>query len=233
MPRDPRHRDAADPVAGLVGQVERAVVAPRRQRAELAREVEGDLREAVAARVDAGQAEPAAAAAVVAEFGEPAAIARELSLALLADHGRRFAPRAAIAGAALVAAWFGGMTALTAVPGFAVPAEAGWMLQVSRGLDVAGPLVAAAAVALWLALRRTGSLAPLVAVAGLQLAFAVALVGGAVAMAGALPVPADGTPLLAGLVATTVLVGSSLAAAAAGLLARWAAVRLTPRRAPA
>ncbi|MCR8671330.1 hypothetical protein, partial [Agrococcus sp. HG114] len=125
------------------------------------------------------------------------------------------------------------MTALTAVPGFAVPAEAGWMLQVSRALDVSGPLVAAAAVALWLAIRRTGSLAPLVAVAGLQLAFAVALVAGAIAMAGGLPVPPEGAALLGGLVVVTVLVGSALAAAAVSLLARWAAVRLAPRRAPA
>ncbi|MCR8669993.1 permease prefix domain 1-containing protein, partial [Agrococcus sp. HG114] len=87
MPRDPQHREADDPVTVLVGRLERAVVASRRQRRELARELEGDLREAVSARVEAGEPEHAAAAAAVAEFGDPAAIARELSAAMLADHG--------------------------------------------------------------------------------------------------------------------------------------------------
>lgn len=220
-----------DPVADLVGRLERAVVASGRRRRELAREIEGDLREAVAARVDAGAPEPLAASAVVAEFGDPHAIAAELSTELLADRGRRFAPRAALAAATLLVVWFVGMTALAAVPGFRVPVEDGWMLQVSRALDAAGPIVAAAAAAGWLAIRRSGSLAALVAVAGLQLAFAVALVAGAVAMAATIAVPAAGAGILAALLVTTLVLGSSLAVAAAALLVRWGAVRLAPRRA--
>lgn len=220
-----------DPVADLVGRLERAVVASGRRRRELAREIEGDLREAVAARVEAGAPEPLAASAVVAEFGDPRAIAAELSTELLADRGRRFAPRAALAAATLLVVWFVGMTALAAVPGFRVPVEDGWMLQVSRALDAAGPIVAAAAAAGWLAIRRSGSLAALVAVAGLQLAFAVALVAGAVAMAATIAVPAAGAGILAALLATTLVLGSSLAVAAAALLVRWGAVRLAPRRA--
>lgn len=220
-----------DPVADLVGRLERAVVASGRRRRELAREIEGDLREAVAARVEAGAPEPLAASAVVAEFGDPRAIAAELSTELLADRGRRFAPRAALAAATLLLAWFVGMTALAAVPGFRVPVEDGWMLQVSRALDAAGPIVAAAAAAGWIAIRRSGSLAALVAVAGLQLAFAVALVAGAVAMAATIAVPAAGAGILAALLATTLVLGSSLAVAAAALLVRWGAVRLAPRRA--
>lgn len=220
-----------DPVADLVGRLERAVVASGRRRRELAREIEGDLREAVAARVEAGAPEPLAASAVVAEFGDPHAIAAELSTELLADRGRRFAPRAALAAATLLVVWFVGMTALAAVPGFRVPVEDGWMLQVSRALDAAGPIVAAAAAAGWLAIRRSGSLAALVAVAGLQLAFAVALVAGAVAMAATIAVPAAGAGILAALLVTTLVLGSSLAVAAAALLVRWGAVRLAPRRA--
>lgn len=220
-----------DPVADLVGRLERAVVASGRRRREVAREIEGDLREAVAARVEAGAPEPLAASAVVAEFGDPRAIAAELSTELLADRGRRFAPRAALAAATLLVVWFVGMTALAAVPGFRVPVEDGWMLQVSRALDAAGPIVAAAAAAGWLAIRRSGSLAALVAVAGLQLAFAVALVAGAVAMAATIAVPAAGAGILAALLVTTLVLGSSLAVAAAALLVRWGAVRLAPRRA--
>lgn len=220
-----------DPVADLVGRLERAVVASGRRRRELAHEIEGDLREAVAARVEAGAPEPLAASAVVAEFGDPHAIAAELSTELLADRGRRFAPRAALAAATLLVVWFVGMTALAAVPGFRVPVEDGWMLQVSRALDAAGPIVAAAAAAGWLAIRRSGSLAALVAVAGLQLAFAVALVAGAVAMAATIAVPAAGAGILAALLVTTLVLGSSLAVAAAALLVRWGAVRLAPRRA--
>ncbi|MFP5251967.1 MAG: permease prefix domain 1-containing protein [Actinomycetes bacterium] len=220
-----------DPVADLVGRLERAVVASGRRRREVAREIEGDLREAVAARVEAGAPEPLAASAVVAEFGDPHAIAAELSTELLADRGRRFAPRAALAAATLLVVWFVGMTALAAVPGFRVPVEDGWMLQVSRALDAAGPIVAAAAAAGWLAIRRSGSLAALVAVAGLQLAFAVALVAGAVAMAATIAVPAAGAGILAALLVTTLVLGSALAVAAAALLVRWGAVRLAPRRA--
>ncbi|MEV7529022.1 permease prefix domain 1-containing protein [Agrococcus sediminis] len=220
-----------DPVADLVGRLERAVVASGRRRREVAREIEGDLREAVAARVEAGAPEPLAASAVVAEFGDPRAIAAELSTELLADRGRRFAPRAALAAATLLVVWFVGMTALAAVPGFRVPIEDGWMLQVSRALDAAGPIVAGAAAAGWLAIRRSGSLAALVAVAGLQLAFAVALVAGAVAMAATIAVPAAGAGILAALLVTTLVLGSSLAVAAAALLVRWGAVRLAPRRA--
>ncbi|RWR20013.1 hypothetical protein D8Y24_10190, partial [Agrococcus lahaulensis] len=180
---------------------------------------------------EAGAPEPLAASAVVAEFGDPHAIAAELSTELLADRGRRFAPRAALAAATLLVVWFVGMTALAAVPGFRVPVEDGWMLQVSRALDAAGPIVAAAAAAGWLAIRRSGSLAALLAVAGLQLAFAVALVAGAVAMAATIAVPAAGAGILAALLVTTLVLGSALAVAAAALLVRWGAVRLAPRRA--
>lgn len=232
MPRSrPDAPAAADPVGELVDRLERAVVASPRRRAEIVREVEGDLREAVAARVAGGSAAPVAAAAVVAEFGDPRAIAAELSRELLAGHGRRFAPLAALGAVVLLVAWFAGMTSLAAVPGFGVPVEAGWMLQVSRALDVAGPFVAAAALAGWFALRRADSLAALVAVAGLQLGFAVALVAGAIAMVAAVAVPPAGIGVLVALVAVTLLVGSALAAAAAALLVRWGAVRLAPRRA--
>ncbi|QUW18691.1 permease prefix domain 1-containing protein [Agrococcus sp. Marseille-Q4369] len=232
MPRSrPAAPAAADPVGALVDRLERAVVASPRRRAEIAREVEGDLREAVADRVAAGAPEPVAAAEAVAEFGDPRAIAAELSRELLAAHGRRFAPLAALGAVVLLAAWFAGMTSLSAVPGFGVPVEAGWMLQVSRALDVAGPFVAAAALAGWVALRRAGSLAALVAVAALQLVFAVALVAGAIAMVAAVAVPPSGTGMLVALVALTLLVGSALAAAAAAVLVRWGAVRLAPRRA--
>ena len=92
-----------DPVALLVGRLERAVVAAGRHRRELAREVEGDLREDVAARVRAGVPERDAAEAVVAEFGDPRELAVELSLELLADRGKRFAWFAALGAAVLIA----------------------------------------------------------------------------------------------------------------------------------
>ncbi|WP_306232197.1 permease prefix domain 1-containing protein [Agrococcus beijingensis] len=229
----PRARPAAEPLAELLGRLERGVVASRRERSELLREIEGDLREAVAARVGAGAPEATAASAVVAEFGDARQVATELSVELLAERGRRFAPVAAIAAVGLLLAWFVGMTTLAAVPGFSVPIAAAWMLPVSRALDVTGWIGAGAAVAGWLAIRRTGSLAALVAVAALQLAFASALVLGAVALVGMVAVPADGQATLIALVTLTVLVGGAMAAAAAMLLVRWGAVRLAPRRARA
>ncbi|SFS14649.1 hypothetical protein SAMN04487783_1883 [Agrococcus baldri] len=222
-----------DPVALLVGRLERAVVATGRHRRELAREIEGDLREDVAARVRAGVPERDAAEAVVAEFGDPGELAVELSLELLADRGKRFASFAALGAVTLLVAWFAAMTTLVGMPGFRVPVEGGWMLQVSRGLDVAGPLVVGAAVVGWLAIRRSGSLAAIVAVALLQLGYALALVVGAVAMVGAVTVPAAGTAVLAALVAVTLLLGTGLIASAAGVLLRWGAVRLEPLRARA
>ena len=86
---------AADPIADLVGSLERAVVASGRRRRDVVREIEGDLREAVAARIAAGVPERSAASAVVAEFGDPAPIAAELSRELLADVGRRYSPASA------------------------------------------------------------------------------------------------------------------------------------------
>jgi hypothetical protein len=229
----PAARPAADPLAELLGRLERGVVGSRRERGELVREIEGDLREAVAARIAAGSAERAAARAVVAEFGDARQVAAELSIELLADRGRRFAPVAALTAAGLIVAWFLGMTTLAAVPGFRVPITAGWMLPVSQALDVTGWIGASAAVAGWLTIRRTGSLPALVAVAALQLAFALALVLGAIALAAQVFVPAEGQAALVALVALTVVVGGALAAASAALLARWWAVRLAPRRARA
>jgi len=224
------HPDA-DPIGELVARLERAVVASGRRRRELAREIEGDLREAVTARIDGGQPEAQAAAAVVAEFGDPRELAAELSIELLAERGRRFSSLAAAGAVTLLVAWFLGMTTLVGIPGFRVPADGAWMLQVSRALDVAGPLVVGTAVAGWAAIRRWGSLAAVATVAALQLGFAVALVAGAVAMVGAVTVPAAGTGVLAALVGVTVLLGSGLAAASASVLLRWGAVRLEPLRA--
>lgn len=216
----------------LVAQLERAVVAPSRVRRDVASEIAGDLREAVAARVGAGLSPADAEAAVAAEFGDPRAIAGELSVELLADRGRRFAPYAAIGAGALVAAWFVGMTSLASLPGFVVPAESGWMLSLSRALDAAAPLVAGAAIVGWAVIRRFGSLAALVAVAALQLAFSLTLVIGGIVMATVLPVPAGGEGMLVALMVATVVLGTGLAAAAASMLARWAAVRraLAPAR---
>lgn len=227
---------APDPVADLVGRLERALVAPRARRREVVREIEGDLCEAVAARTAAGEPEPAAASAVVAEFGDPAAIGAELSRELLADVGRRYSPVSAGAVGVLIVAWAVGMTAIAGLPGFRVPLDAAWMLPVSRALDVVAPLVAVAAAAGAVAIRRAGSMPALVAVASLQLALAVALVGGAVAVAVALPVPPTGTSIAVALVALTVVLGSAVGVGAGALLLRFAAVRMaaaTPAPAPA
>lgn len=218
-------------ITDLVDQIQRSVVARTAQRTMLAREIEGDLREAVAARVVAGQDEREATAAVVAEFGEPRAIAAELSIELLAARGRRFAAFAGVGVAVLLAAWFVGMTTLVGVPGFRLSADDGWMLQVSKALDVAGPLVVAVAIAGWLVIRRFGSLAALAALAALQLVFALTLVVGAIAMVGALTVPAAGTSVLVALVGVTLLLGSGLVASSVAVLLRWGAVRLEPLRA--
>lgn len=224
---------AADPVTDLVARLERGVVASRRRRRETVAEVEGDLREAVAARVERGEAGPEAARAVVAEFGDPSAIAAELSHELLADLGRRYSPASAAGAGLLVVAWIAGMTTLAGMPGFRVPTDVAWMLPLSRALDVLAPVVVVAAAVGWLAIRRAGSIAALVAVAALQLALAAVLVAGAVAMAVSLPVPAGGEGVLAALVLLTVLVGSAIAAGAAALLLRSAGVRLAGlRRAP-
>ncbi|MCH1882448.1 permease prefix domain 1-containing protein [Agrococcus sp. ARC_14] len=221
---------APDPITDLVGRLERAVVATGRRRRELAREIEGDLREDLAARIQAGAPAHAAAASVVAEFGDPRALAAELSIELLAARGRRYAVRTAAAAVTLVAAWVIGMTTLVGL-GFRVRAEDEWMLQVSHALDVAGPLVVGAAVLGWIAIRRWGSLAALATVAALQLGFAVVLVAGALAMAVAGAVPAAGTAVLVVLVTLTVLLGTGLAASSAGVLLGWGAIRLEPLRA--
>jgi hypothetical protein len=220
----------ADPIADLVGRFERAVVASGRVRRELGREIEGDLREDVAARVAVGADEHEAAMAVAAGFGDVRALAGEMSVELLAARGKRFASLAALGLVVLLLAWFGVMTTLVGL-GFRVHADDGWMLQVSRALDVAGPLVVAAALVGWVAIRRSGSLTAIAAVAALQLGFAGALVGGAIAMAGAVMVPAGGADLLVALIALTLLLGSALVVSSAGVLVRWGAVRLEPRRA--
>ncbi|WP_413318959.1 permease prefix domain 1-containing protein [Agrococcus sp. 1P02AA] len=220
-----------DPIADLVAGLAHATVAGRRGRAATAREIEGDLREAVAARISAGESAGDAAAAVVAEFGDPRAIAAELSTELLAERGLRYTAGSVVGALVLLAAWFGAMSWLVTVPGFHVPAEHGWMLRVSRSLDLAGPLVIAAAVAGWLTIRRSGSLAAAAAVAALQLGFAVALVAGAVLMASSLVVPAAAAGVLGALVATTVVLGTGLASASVGLLVRWRLVRREPSRA--
>lgn len=217
---------AADPIADLVGSLERAVVASGRRRRDVVREIEGDLREAVAARTAAGATERSAASAVVAEFGDPAPIAAELSRELLADVGRRYSPASAGIVAVLVVAWVVGMTAIAALPGFRVPLDVAWMLPVSRALDVVAPLVAIAATVGAVAIRRAGSMPALVAVAGLQLVLAVVLVGGAIALAVALPVPPAGAAIAASLVALTVVLGTAVGAGAGVLLVRFAAVRL-------
>jgi hypothetical protein len=222
-----------DPVADLVGSLDRAIVASRRRRRELVREIEGDLREAVAARVEAGVPEPIAASAVVAEFGEPAPIGAELSRELLADLGRRYSPASAGLVAVLVVAWIAGMTMIARLPGFTVPLDAAWMLPVSRALDVVAPLDAVAAVLGAIAIRRAGSMPALVAVASLQLALAAALVGGAIALAVSLPVPPAGAAVAAALVALTIVLGTAVGAGAGALLVRFAAVHssvATPSR---
>lgn len=225
---------ASDPVADLVGRLDRAVVAPRRRRRELVHEIEGDLREAVAARTAAGAPEPAAASAVVAEFGDPAAIGAELSRELLTDVGRRFSPASACLVGVLFVAWVAGMTTIAGLPGFRVPMDAAWMLPVSRALDVVVPLVAGAAVVGAIAIRRAGSMPALVAVATMQLALAAALVGGAIALAVALPVPPAGAAIAAALVGLTLVLGTAVGVGAGALLLRFAAVRLaTPARFPA
>lgn len=220
----------ADPIADLVGRFEGAVVASARTRRELAREIEGDLREEAAARVAAGATEREAAMAVVAGFGDVRALASELSVELLAARGTRFASLTALGSVVLLLAWFSGMTTLVGL-GFRVPADDAWMLQVSRALDVAGPLVVAVGLAGWIAIRRSGSLAAIATVAALQLGFAGVLVGGAIAMAGGATAPAAGAGLLAALIVLTVVLGSALVAASAGVLVRWGAIRLEPRRA--
>lgn len=221
---------APDPIAELVGRLELTIVAPRRQREALAREVEGDLREDLAARVADGQAPRAAAAAIVAEFGEVRAIARELSAELLAAGGKRLAALGAVGVATLLLAWIGGMTTLVDL-GLRVPPEGGWMLQVSRSLDLAGPLVAGVAIVGAVAIRRSGAGAAIATVAALQLGFASVLVAGTIAMLGTVAVPAAGAGVLAGLVGLTLLLGSALAAASAAMLVRCGAVRRAPRRA--
>ncbi|TXP85140.1 hypothetical protein FV276_25055, partial [Escherichia coli] len=80
----PAPRTTLDPLVELLDRLERGIVAPRRERGEVVREIEGDLREAVAARVADGAPEPAAASAVVAEFGDARELATELSIELLA-----------------------------------------------------------------------------------------------------------------------------------------------------
>lgn len=225
---------ASDPVTDLVALLERSVVAPGRPRRELVREIEGDLRDAVAARTATGEPSGAAASAVVAEFGDPASIGAELSRELLTDVGRRYSPVSAVLVGLLVVAWVIGMTTLAALPGFRVPVDAAWMLPVSRALDVVAPAVAAAAAVGAIAIRRAGSMPALVAVASMQLVLALALVGGAVALAVALPVPPSGAAIAVALVASTVVVGTAVGAGAARLLLRFAAVRLaTPARVPA
>ncbi|MGC5078206.1 permease prefix domain 1-containing protein [Agrococcus sp. DT81.2] len=226
----------SDPVADLVVRLERAVVAPRGHRRDIVREIEGDLREAVAARTAAGVPEPVAASAVVAEFGEPAAIGAELSHELLADVGRRYSPVSAGLVGVLIVAWVAGMTTIAGLPGFRVPMDAAWMLPVSRALDVVAPLVAVAAAVGAIAIRRAGSMPALVAVASMQLALAAVLVGGAIALAVALPVPPAGAAIAVSLVALTVVLGSAVGVGAGALLLRFAAVRAaaaTPARARA
>lgn len=222
---------AHDPVADLIGRLDRSVVAGARHRRELVAEIEGDLREAVAARITAGQPEPAAAAAVAAEFGDPRTVAAALSFELLAARGRRFTTLTALGVVALLIAWYVGMTTIVGLPGFHLPAESGWMLQVSHALDVAGPLLVGTAVAAWFAIRRWGSPAAIAAVAVLQLGFALVLVAGALAMAGTLAVPAAGMAALVALVTFTVVLGVALTASSASVLLRWAAVSREPRRA--
>ncbi|MGM1029339.1 MAG: permease prefix domain 1-containing protein [Actinomycetota bacterium] len=225
---------ASDPVTELVSLLERAVVAPGRQRRDLAREIEGDLREAVAARTAAGAREPDAASAVVAEFGDPASIGAELSRELLTDVGRRYSPVSAGLVGVLIVAWVVGMTIIAGLPGFRVPIEAAWMLPVSRALDVVAPMVAIAAAVGAVAIRRAGSMAALVAVASMQLALALVLVGGAIALAVALPVPPAGAAVAVSLVTATVVVGTPVGIGAGALLVRFAAVRAaTPAPGPA
>lgn len=226
----PAAHGTTDPIADLVGRFERAVVATGRARRELACEIEGDLREDAAARVAAGATQREAADAVVAAFGDVRALAAAMSVELLAARGKRFASLTALGSVVLLLAWFSGMTTLVDL-GFRLPAEDGWMLPVSRSLDLAGPLVVGAAIAGWIAIGRSGSLAAIVAVAVLQLAFATVLVTGAIAMAGAVTVPPPGTAVLTALIAVTVLLGSCLVAASVGVLLRWGAVRLEPLRA--
>lgn len=217
---------APDPVADLLGRLERAIVAPGGARRALLCEIEGDLREAVAARADAGVPAHAAATAVVAEFGEPERIAAELSRELLTDLGRRYSPASAALVAVLIVAWIVGMTTIAQLPGFRVPAEVAWMLPVSSALDVVAPIVAITAAVGAIAIRRAGSMPALVAVASMQLALAITLVGGAIALAVALPVPPAGTPIAIALVALTVGIGTAVGAGAGALLLRFAAVRL-------
>lgn len=223
---------ASDPVTDLVALLERSVVAPGRRRRELVREIEGDLREAVAARTASGEPGPAAASAVVAEFGDPASIGADLSRELLTDVGRRYSPVSAGLVGVLIVAWVVGMTTIAELPGFRVPLDAAWMLPVSRALDVVAPLIAVAAAVGAVAIRRAGSMPALVAVASLQLALAVSLVGGAVALAVALPVPPAGAAVAVALVAGTVVVGTGVGAGAAALLLRFAAVRRSARPVP-
>ncbi|WP_347756475.1 hypothetical protein [Agrococcus sp. ProA11] len=222
---------APDPIADLVGRLDRTVIASARRRREVVAEIEGDLREAVDARTTAGQPAPAAAAAVAAEFGDARDVAAALSFELLAARGRRFTSLTAVGVVALLIAWYVGMTTIVGLPGFRVPAESGWMLQVSTALDVAGPLLVGTAVAAWFAIRRWGSPAALAAVAVLQLGFALVLVLGAIAMAAMLAVPAAGTAALVALVAFTIVLGAALAASSASVLRLWAAVSREPRRA--
>lgn len=223
---------APDPVTDLVAHLERSVVASGRRRRELVREIEGDLREAVAARTAAGAPEPAAASAVVAEFGDPTSIAGELSRELLTDVGRRYSPASAGLVGVLIVAWAVGMTTIAGLPGFRVPIDAAWMLPVSRALDVVAPLVAVAAAVGAIAIRRAGSMPALVAVASMQLALAAVLVGGAIALAVALPVPQAGAAVAAMLVAVTVVVATAVGVGAGALLLRFAAVQLAATPAP-
>lgn len=225
---------ASDPVADLVGRLERAVVGSGRRRREVAREIEGDLREAVAVRTRAGVPEPVAASAVVAEFGDPERIAAELSRELLAHDGRRFSPASAGLVGVLIVAWVVGMTLITDLPGFRVPTDVAWMLPVSRALDVVAPLVAVTAAVGAIAIRRAGSMPALVAVASLQLALAVSLGVGAIALAVGLPVPPAGAPIAASLVVLTIVVSTAVGAGAGAILLRCSAVRLArPVRNPA
>ncbi|WP_405217746.1 permease prefix domain 1-containing protein [Agrococcus sp. Ld7] len=222
---------AHDPVTELIGRLDRSVVGSARRRREVVAEIEGDLREAVAGRTAAGQPASAAAAAVAAEFGDPRNVAAALSLELLAARGRRFTTLTAIGVVALLIAWYVGMTTIVGLPGFRLPAESGWMLQVSTALDVAGPLLVGTAVVAWFAIRRWGSPAALAAVAVLQLGFTLVLVAGAVAMAATLAVPAAGMTALVVLVAFTVVLGAAMTASSTSVLLRWVAVSREPRRA--
>lgn len=223
---------APDPVADLLALLECAVVAPGRRRRDVVDEIEGDLREAVAARTASGEPGHAAASAVVAEFGDPASIGAELSRELLTDLGRRYSPVSAGLVGLLVVAWVVGMTIISGLPGFRVPLDAAWMLPVSRALDVIAPLVAVAAAVGAVAIRRAGSMPALVAVASMQLVLAAVLVGGAIALAVALPVPPPGVAVAVALVGATVVVGSAVGVGAGALLLRFAAVRLVATPSP-